>query len=362
MRNSVENSKLNQLTIYGWNDHWSKKMDVVLSEMSHTNAHVNYLVGRVFVEYGLSFHLMTEHGEVESILMPHYLKETTHSRPAVGDWVLYEEVSSQAIIRQVLPRSSKFSRKAAGNEVLEQVVAANFDTVFIVNALNRDFNLRRIERYLTVAWESGATPVVILSKTDLCEDLEEKIKLVEEIALGVEVHAISAITEQGLEALQPYFENNQTVVVLGSSGVGKSTLVNTLLGSEHLKTFEVREEDQRGRHTTTHRELVALENGGLILDTPGMRELMIWDGIEGLSQTFSDIEELMLGCKYRDCQHEKEPGCAVLAAVEEGQLSEKRLINYHKLKKEIRFIEGKQNQRIRLEEKQKYKTLSKSHR
>lgn len=343
------------LNQYGWNNFFEKAFK--------SNYNENFLPGRVVVEYGKTYKVITEFGEVQAEVSGKFKKQITLSGllPAVGDWVILDGIDgdSKALIETVLPRKTKFSRKAAGKETIEQVVAANFDTIFIFNSLNNNFNLRRIERYLVVAYESGATPVVILSKADLCDDVLDKVNEVKWIAPGVDVHAISSKTGYGLEELGKYFKEGSTVALLGSSGVGKSTLINTLANKEILKVQEVREDDDRGRHTTTHRELVFLPNGSIVVDTPGMRELGLWQSSEGMSEVFSDIEELASKCKFSNCRHLREPGCAVKEAIINGNLDQKRFDNYIKLQKEARFVEAKQNQRLRRELKKSSKNLAK---
>jgi ribosome biogenesis GTPase / thiamine phosphate phosphatase len=274
--------------------------------------------------------------------------------PVSGDWVVvrpYPE-GGRGTIHAVLPRRTTFSRKEPFKNVREQVLAANADVVFVVTALDRDFNLRRLERYLATAWESGAEPVVVLSKADLCDDVPAAVADVELIALGVPVHVASSVTGDGVDALRAYLSDDRTVALLGSSGVGKSTLINSLLGEEALATAELRR-DGRGRHTTTTRELVLLPEGGLVLDTPGMRELQLWDAEEGLGTAFGDVEALFEHCRFRDCRHEREPGCAVKRALADGTLDPDRYRSYQKLQRELRMLELKQDRRARAEEGKK---------
>lgn len=269
--------------------------------------------------------------------------------PATGDFVLmkYNPQGDSQIV-SVCRRKSKFSRPdysghAAGyvKTILEQVVAANFDYVFIMASLNYDFNINRILRYISVAWESGGIPVVLLTKADLVEDYSKQLELVQKQALGVKVIVLSAVTGFGLDLVEEYMKPRKTVVFLGSSGVGKSTIVNALAGEEVMKVNDIREDDSKGRHTTTHRQLVQLGNGSLIIDTPGMREIGIWEIGEGFGETFMDIEELIEQCRFSDCTHRSEPGCAVLAALEKGDLDDKRWKNYLGIKNEAKFTEDK---------------------
>jgi ribosome biogenesis GTPase len=292
--------------------------------------------------------------------------ETAEDFPAVGDFVVlrYNEQGDSQIVK-VCPRKSKFSRPDYSGHaasyvktILEQVVAANFDYVFILASLNYDFNINRIMRYITVAWESGGIPVVLLTKADLVEDYEEQVKQVRSQAIGVEVIAVSAVTGKGIEELEQYMKPGKTIVFLGSSGVGKSTMVNALAQEEVMNVNNIREDDSKGRHTTTHRQLVLLKNGVMIIDTPGMRELGMWDIGEGLGEAFTDIEDLFLDCKFSDCTHKSEPGCAVLAAIKEGKLEYSRWKNYLQLKSEAKFSEDKAA--YMREKKEFYKKINKA--
>lgn len=279
--------------------------------------------------------------------------------PAVGDWAAVEPLpgESRAVIHGLLPRRSALSRKAAGQETEEQVVAANVDTIFLVSGLDGDLNLRRIERYVTFAWESGAVPVVVLNKVDLWEDPSEAVHMAESVAMGVPVHAVSAERGDGLEALAEHVSPGKTVAFVGSSGVGKSSLVNRLLGVERQLVKAVRSDDSRGRHTTTARELFVLPGGGILVDTPGMRELQLWADEEDLQRTFPEIEALTEQCKFRDCNHEHEPGCAVRAAVEQGRLDPGRLRSYHKLQRELEYLQNRQEGRVRQAERERWKKI-----
>jgi ribosome biogenesis GTPase len=289
------------------------------------------------------------------------LRHDADAQPAVGDWVAVRiEGDSPAVIVDVLPRASAFVRKVAGETTRSQVVAANVDTVFLVSGLDGDFNPRRIERYLAAAWESGATPVVVLNKADVAGDLEGRITEVELVAAGAAVVAIAARDGVGLAALAPWLSPGRTVALIGSSGVGKSTLANALAGEQRLETGEVRADDSRGRHTTTHRELLVLPSGAQLLDTPGMRELQLWGDEEGLDGAFPEIAELATACRFRDCAHEDEPGCAVRAAVADGSLEAERFESWRKLQRELRWLASRQDAQLRAAEKSKWKAIHKS--
>ncbi|QKE72581.1 ribosome small subunit-dependent GTPase A [Arthrobacter citreus] len=281
--------------------------------------------------------------------------------PSVGDWVVIEPLNGEnkAIIQKVLPRLSQFSRQSAGIKIEEQVVAANIDYVFLVMALNNDFNIRRLERYLLVAYDSGASPIIVLTKKDLCTDLPGKMEEVEEIAFGVPIFSVNSTNGEGIEELKQLISFGKTVSLLGSSGVGKSTLLNALIGELKQITQDVREGDDRGKHTTTHRELFFLPSGGMVIDTPGMRELQLWGGEEHISSTFTDVEELAKSCKFSDCTHSKEPDCAVNRAIENGDLEPERLTSYRKLMKELAYAERKQDASLARQEREKWKKVSK---
>ena len=291
-------------------------------------------------EKGL-YHLLSAEGEQPAAVSGRfqYVAATASDYPAVGDYVMADlNGGDTAVIHHVLPRKSVFIRKAAGSAKTEQVVAANVDTVFLCMALNNDFNIRRLERYLTVAWESGATPVVVLTKSDLCDDLADKIAQTKSVASGADTVTVSAMEDDGYNQLTNYLVDGKTLAFVGSSGVGKSTQINRLLGEDRLRTNGLRNDD-KGRHTTTHRELIVLPCGATVIDTPGMRELGMWDSGEGIAATFSDIEALAEKCRFKNCTHGTEPGCAVRAAIERGELSEERLSSYEKLKKENAYSE-----------------------
>jgi len=319
---------------------------------------------RIISESKNSFQVYSRYGELTATISGkmHYLAEEK-IYPAVGDWVVIKPVINErkAIIHAVLPRKSKFSRKVAGERTEEQVVSANIDTVFIVSGLDggRNLNLRRIERYLTLAWNSGATPVIVLNKVDLCPDVNTYISSVERIAPGISIHAVSATERTGLDTLKAYLTLGKTAAFLGSSGAGKSALINALLGVEKQETGEVRQDDRMGRHTTTRRELFILPDGGSVIDTPGMREIQMWAGEEDLEGAFHDIEVLAKNCRFKDCSHIIESGCAVRAATEQGELDPARLASYRKLQNELAYLASREEGSTRQYEKQRYKKIAK---
>ncbi len=284
--------------------------------------------------------------------------------PAVGDWVVVEVhgADTTAIIQEVLPRRSKFVRKMAGKKMEEQVITANVDTALLVSALDGDFNPRRVERYLAQCWESGARPVIVLNKADACEEVREKAAEMERVAIGTAVCVVSARTGQGFGELEEFLRPGNTLVLLGSSGVGKSTIANRLLGEAVQEVQPVRESDSKGRHTTTARELFALPSGALLMDTPGLREMQLWDAADGVAQTFADIDALATQCRFVDCRHEGEPGCAVLTAVSAGTLDAARLENRRKLLREQEFLLRKVDPEARQEHKELWKKMHRAQR
>jgi ribosome biogenesis GTPase len=338
----------------GWNSFFQQ----------HIKPNERLVPARVVEEQRAAFRVACAGGELLAEVSGH-LRHSAIDRaslPAVGDWVLIDArpAEQRATIHEVLPRRTKFSRKVAGNQTAEQVIAANIDVVFLMTSLNADLNPRRIERYLATVWESGAQPVVLLSKSDLCDRIPEAIETITEVALGVEIHSLSAITGSGLDEIRRYFVPGQTIALLGSSGVGKSTLINRLLDREAQTVRDIREDDERGRHTTTARRLFVLSGGGMLIDTPGMRELQLWDVEDGLSQAFDDIERLAGNCRFRDCQHESEPDCAVRMALDQQQLDLQRFESYLKLRRELNYLDRKQDVLARVEQNRKWKRVHKA--
>ena len=317
---------------------------------------------RVAIEFNYLYRLFAESGELQAQHAGR-LRHQVNQLSAVGDWVAVRPTAGEATgtIEAIMPRRTKFSRKVAGELTEEQVVAANIDTVFLVMGLDGDYNPRRLERYLLLAYESGARPVVILNKADVAEHLSEDIDGIQGLAVGIPVHAISAKHREGVEVVERYLGRGKTGALLGSSGVGKSTLVNALMGEEMLKTREVRAHDSRGRHTTRHRHLIALpDRRGLLIDTPGMRELQLWTQSDTIRETFDDIEALAAQCHFTDCRHREEPRCAVKQAIEEGALAPERLQNYLKLQDELQALDARKQGREQINIKRRFKTVSQS--
>lgn len=297
-------------------------------------------LARVSEQHRDLYKVISEQGELSASVSGKlvYHADKQISFPAVGDWVMIDRMdgsSGNAIIHHILRRKSIFTRKTAGTANAEQIIAANIDVVFICMSLNADFNLRRVERYLTIAWDSMATPVIVLTKSDLCDDLQQKMNEIATVSPGVDVVACSSENEYGRQAVNAYIKQGKTIAFIGSSGVGKSTLINRLMGHDILAAKKIREDDDKGRHTTTYRQLLLLPDGGIVIDTPGMRELQILSG--NLTKAFEDIEEIASGCKYKDCSHGTEPGCMVKKAIENGMLSEKRFESYQKLQREMLY-------------------------
>jgi ribosome biogenesis GTPase / thiamine phosphate phosphatase len=326
----------------GWNADLAEQLDPGLEP------------GRVTAAHRAAYDVQTAHEVVRTRLPGRMLHE--NADVAVGDWVGLGD----GLIRSVLPRHSALVRNAAGRATSAQTLASNVDLAFIVSLLGPDLEPRRIERYLVTIWESGATPEVVLTKADRIEDPWPMVAEVESVALGVPVHVVSAISGQGMDALRARIQPGTTAVLIGSSGVGKSTIVNAFVGHEQMAVKEVRVDDDEGRHTTSHRELILLPGGGVVIDTPGIRELQLWDATEGgMGETFSDVEDLAAECKFNDCSHTSEPGCAVLAAVESGALARDRLQSWFKLQRELRAIAMRHDHLLRKQEARKWRLLAK---
>jgi ribosome biogenesis GTPase len=333
----------------GWDDGWEA------SFAEHRAA--GLAPARVAIQHRGAYDLIAEGGEVRASAATRLVK--ADELPAVGDWVGLDPETQ--LVEAVVERRTAISRKEVWHAVREQVLAANVDVAFLVQALPLDFNPRRLERYLAMAWESGAQPVVLLTKTDLVDDVALYLAEVDAVSLGAcPVQAVSAKTGLGVHDLRGWLEPNRTAVLLGSSGVGKSTIVNALAGAELLETQEVREDDHRGRHTTTHRELIVLDTGGVILDTPGIRELQLWDA--DLEQTFGDVEEIARRCRFSDCAHDREPGCAIRDALGDGSLSDERWQSYVKLQRELEAIEARRNHLLRQERVREFKIRTRQNR
>lgn len=324
-----------------------------------TQAHAHFLPARIAAQHRGQYDVWYDGGQGTAALTGRMAKQLQPEQfPTVGDWVLLKEMptAEPALIECILERRTAFSRGAAGRQSREQVVAANIDVVFAVCGLDNDYNPARIERYLARIWAGGAQPVVILNKIDICDRTAQRVAEIESLCMGVPVYAVSATRQEGLAVLNNHVGPGITTAFMGSSGAGKSTLINALLGEERMRTAEIRATDGRGRHTTTHRQLLFVPQGGLLIDTPGMRELQLLDE-EGLDTLFADIEELALGCRFRDCRHEGEPGCGVRAAVEAGALPAERLEHYHKLEKEAKANELRHNTHLQRKSEKVWGTL-----
>ncbi|HEY5661913.1 MAG TPA: ribosome small subunit-dependent GTPase A [Gaiellaceae bacterium] len=333
---------LNEL---GWDDGWSSALEQLDED--------NVIPARVAAQHRGAYVVWTAAGELRARAAGRlfYDHEVGEPVPAVGDWVAVRE----STITAILPRRSAFIRKRAGFGSDEQVLAANVDTAFLLAGLDDDFSLRRLERYVTTAWDSGAVPVVVLTKADLCDDVGDALLQVETVAIGVPVVPVSNVTGVGVDEVEERLQPGRTAVLLGSSGVGKSTLLNRLAGDELMRTGAIAA-DGTGRHTTTHRELVRLPSGALMIDTPGLRELQFWEGDVGAA--FEDIEALALECRFRDCAHESEPGCAVHAAIDGGTLALDRLRSWRKLQRELEAIAARTDRRLRAARKKRWKQIA----
>jgi ribosome biogenesis GTPase len=351
----VEGAEAQRLEVLGWSARFAEQFALLAAG--------GRIPARVAVENRSSYQLYTAVGECKASLAGRFRHEARKKLdlPAVGDWVVLAPAtgSGPGLVEAVLPRSSLFTRKAAGRDRHDQIVAANVDVVFIVTSLNSEMNARRLERYLTLAWESGAAPVVVLSKADR-EHAPELVAAARTAGVGVPLIVTSAKTGQGIDALLEHLRPNRTGALLGSSGVGKSTLINAILGFERQSTGKVREGDDKGRHTTTRRELVLLPGGGILIDTPGMRELQVADAGHGLLAAFDDIQQLAGQCGFGDCTHGPEPDCAVKAAIQSGTLDAKRFESWQKLTRELAHRASWEDKRAGAEAKQKLKVIHKA--
>lgn len=312
----------------------------------------NLYIGRVSVQYKDMYKVITENGEIFAEVSGKlgYSLISPTDYPAVGDWVLVDRIidkNGNAIIHHVLRRKSFIERKVAGNRSDGQVIAANVDTVFICMSLNSDFNIRRLERYISMVYDSMANPVIVLTKADLCDNIDDKILEIQEVAIAMDILVTSSMANEGYLDIIKYIDKGKTVAFIGSSGVGKSTLINKIMGEEVLKTNGIRNDD-KGKHTTTHRQLLLVPNGGAIVDTPGMKEIGMISG--DLEKSFSDIDDLARQCKFSDCQHKNEPKCAVRQAIEDGIIDAGRLESYRKFQKEIKYndLRAKQKEREKI--------------
>jgi ribosome biogenesis GTPase len=340
----------------GWDSHFSSEYESMRVPDS--------LPGRVVSLEKEACQVLTESGELLAVISGkmRYHADRAEQYPAVGDWVVIQSLDGalRGVIHGVLTRKSKFSRRNPGSRTDEQVVAANVDIAFLVSALDggRSLNLRRIERYLAIARSSGAAPIIVLNKADLCPDVAARVAEVETVSYGMPLCAVSATARTGLDALRNYLTLGITVALLGQSGVGKSAIINALLDEERQATGEVRESDRHGRHTTTRRQLILLPGGGAIIDTPGMRQIQVWGDENNLNDTFEDISEIAADCRFNDCRHNTEPGCAVQSAITRGEIDEGRLKNYRKLQREMSHLTMRQKGLAALEEKKKWKRIS----
>lgn len=354
----VENKT--DLIKWGWTERESG-----LAEFYQEQSEKTLLPGRIVFQGRHLYRMVTENGIVQGQVSGRFRKENTHIEdfPAIGDWVLFNQDSehSPGIINNVLPRRSRMCRNNAGETTEEQIISSNLDFLFLVFAIDgeRNFTVRGLERYMTQAWESGAQPVVILNKKDLCDDPDAALELAEGIALGAPVLLTSALNKEGVDQLEPYLGEGKTITLIGPSGVGKSELTNALLGNQQQKTNATRKGDHRGKHTTTNKEMFMLPSGALLIDCPGIKEVQLWADESSLDSAFPEIEELKQQCKFRDCQHQGEPGCAVQDAINNGALEYDRYLGYLDLQREIRFLERKVSAQERRNRDSKGKAIAK---
>jgi ribosome biogenesis GTPase / thiamine phosphate phosphatase len=337
-----------QLAALGWDSYFDEKFKPFAAQRG--------VPARVIADYGTEYLVHDGNDSCRAAVGGRHDRNDGTTMPAVGDWVSLVKGEPVGVIQGVVERRTVFSRKAASIETFEQVLAANVDVAFVVAAAT-DVNARRIERYLTIAWQSGAVPVVLLTKADIAESLDELRTQLEAVALGTPVVVTSAVTGDGLEEIVRELQPARTGVLLGPSGAGKSTLINRIVGSDLMRTALIHRSGE-GRHMTSHRQLVQLPQGGMIIDTPGLREAQLWEGDEALVNVFEDIEELALACRFTDCGHVTEPGCAIKAALDAGTLDAARFRSYRKLQRELRAVAAKTDARIRLEERRKWKQIS----
>jgi len=332
----------------GWDSYFQEQFKPYMEE--------GYYVARVCLKEKSVYKLFSEKGEIEAKIAGkiHYQSAET-GFPSIGDWVFYKMEGRDAVIHGILNRKSKFSRKRAGKLVKEQVIAANIDVIFLVSSLNAEFNLRRVERYLTMIHEGGAQPVLILSKADLCPDAESIVSNLKTVSKDTPIHLTSSVSGEGVDEIRNYLKDGITISLLGSSGVGKSTLINLLSGNELRKTGSIREKDSRGRHTTTNREIILLPGGGVIIDNPGMREMQLWDVDKGVEETFDDIKELETQCYFSNCRHDTEDGCAIKEAIKEGVISSERVEHYYTLQKEMSAVKLRRKKSPQKQRKKKKK-------
>jgi ribosome biogenesis GTPase len=345
------------LADFGWDERFAQDLAGVMARLRAGPARPDLEPARVVIEFNHNYRVATGSSEIDAVLAGRVKHHATSRAqlPAVGDWVVVRKRPDEdrGAIVAILERRSRFSRRMAGQITDEQIVAANVDIVFVVMALDDDFSPRRLERYLLMARESGASPVVLLTKPDLATDRPAQVTAAAAVAGGTPIHVVNPRDHEGIEHVGRYLTRGRTGALLGSSGVGKSTILNRLAGVERQKTREVRAADSKGRHTTTHRELVMLPDGGLLIDTPGMRELQLWDSAEGIRETFEDVEALAAGCRFGNCRHRDEPRCAVKAAVGAGELSASRFASYLRLQEELALLARHQDERAEIEEKRR---------